>query len=535
MTFLPKKKNSLRLSIPIKVIVLTFVVYFILWGIGVVLDISNAVVSPIKIFGIEFHNIYTAVEILIVSMTATLGTHFFLDRPLAKLTDAMSKAEKGDFLIRAPIVSKDELGELAQRFNGMLTRITDLTANKIQADHDLMLANEQLKFRKSLEEKNTIIERTNRTLEQLVRNFSLIYEIGQEVNSIVDLDKLYAHIADTLKKYLKVQEFALLVFDEKGEELHVKIAHGFPDPDAILRTTFSKGEGITGQVAETGKKIYVKDTSRDHRFLNYKGERPPHTSSFLSVPLSYKSEVLGVINFARRGINTFTYQDVKMLSQVAVQIALALANSRLYTRTRELSVMDELTGINNRRHFQQMLQMEWKRAVRFKRDLSIIMVDVDYFKSYNDTFGHLRGDEVLRKIGQLLKRNLREVDTVARFGGEEFVLLLPDTDKRGAIAVAEKVRLMIADHKFIADEHGDARTITISLGVSSYPGDVIEMDDLIDRADIALYRAKEKGRNRTECYSAPGADREDELERPIPSLADQELARLEKRRPKTLQ
>ena len=204
---------------------------------------------------------------------------------------------------------------------------------------------------------------------------------------------------------------------------------------------------------------------------------------------------MGVINFARKGVGNFTHQDVKMMSLVSGQVALAIANSRLYTKTRELSVKDELTGINNRRHFQQMLQIEWKRAVRFQRKLSLTMIDVDHFKEYNDTFGHLQGDLALKTLGNILKKNLREVDTVARFGGEEFVLLLPDTDKHGAIAVAEKVRMLVQQSNFVTDKNEDTRLVTISAGIATYPDDVAEMDDLIDRADIALYRAKEKGRN----------------------------------------
>lgn len=534
MTDIFKENKGLRLSIPVKVVILTGFVYVLLWGFGLLIVRMGWVDFSTTVMGVSLGAIYIALEIFFIALSATLGTHFFLDRPLMNLARVMSRAEDGDFLVRAPVISNDELGRLARTFNRMLSKITDLTASKIQTDNDLMMAEEQLKFRKSIEEKNTVIERANRSLEQLVRNLSLIYEIGQEVNSIIDLDKLYANVTETLKKYLKIHEFAILIYDDKGEELHVKAAYGFKDQDAVFHTTFRKGEGVTGLVAETGKKIYTKDTSHDERFLHYKGEKPAVASSFLSVPLTYKDEVMGVINFARRGVGSFTFHDVKMLEQVAGQVALALANARLYTRTRELSVMDELTGINNRRHFHQMLQMEWKRAVRFKRNISLIMVDVDHFKSYNDTFGHLQGDEVLKKIGMLLKKNLREVDTVARFGGEEFVLLLPDTDKRGAVAVAEKVRMLVEAHVFATDDQTKTRQITISSGIATYPDDVAEMDDLIDHADIALYRAKEGGRNRTECYApADVADKEDassSADAPPPKTIIQE-----KRRPKILQ
>ncbi len=505
MSFVGSLKRVFRFTIPVKVVLLTGVVYLLTWTVGLFLAYVGVDFS-LKFFGIQLDHIYLAFEVFSISVAAAIGTHLFLDKPLSELTGAMAKAESGDFLIRAPQLSEDELGDLSRNFNRMLTRITDLAADNIQTDQDLKLVQDQLQLRNSLEEKNDIIQRTNDALEKLVRDLSLIYEIGQEVNSIIDLDNLYAKITDTLHRHLRIHEFAILIFDDRREELHVKAAYGFEDSEAILHTSFRKGEGITGLVAEVGRKIYIKDTSLDNRFLHYKGERPAKPSSFLSIPLVYKNDVMGVINFAREGRSSFNSQDVKKLSLVSGQIALAIANAQLYTRTRELSVRDELTGINNRRYFQQMLQMEWKRAVRFHRDISLIMLDVDHFKQYNDSFGHLQGDKVLKRIGGLLMKNLREVDTIARFGGEEFIMLLPDTDKQGAIVVAEKVRLLMEQEKFLNDSRGDTRRVTISVGVSTYPDDVGDMDDLIDHADIALYRAKENGRNRIECFLPPVDD-----------------------------
>lgn len=519
MRFIGSLKRIFQLTIPVKVVLLTGMAYVVVWATGVGLACLGVDFSS-EFFGVELGHMYLAFEVLSISIAAALGTHLFLDKPLSELTGAMAKAEAGDFLIRAPQLSEDELGDLSRNFNRMLTRITDLAANNIQTDQDLRVANEQLSLRNSLEEKNDIIQRTNGALEKLVRDLSLIYEIGQEVNSIIDLENLYAKITETLHKHLKIQEFAILIFDDRREELQVKAAYGFEDEEAILRTTFKKGEGITGLVAEVARKIYIKDTSREGRFLHYKGEEPTRPSSFLSIPLVYKDDVMGVINFARVGRSSFSSQDIKKLSLVSSQIALAIANAQLYTRTRELSVRDELTGINNRRYFQQMLQMEWKRAVRFHRTISLIMLDVDHFKMYNDTFGHLQGDKVLKRIGGLLKSNLREVDTVARFGGEEFIMLLPDTDKRGAIVVAEKVRLLMEGERFLTDDRDETRRVTISVGLSTYPDDVGDMDDLIDHADIALYRAKENGRNRIECFAPPTDEEEADEATEVVSLDD---------------
>lgn len=505
--------RSHYLSIPVKVMLLTGSTYIILWALGTIADASGFIDFSKRVFGIPFSYLWWTIKIMSVAVAATAGTHFFLDRPLRHLADVMGKAEEGDFLIRAPIVSNDEIGCLAENFNKMLAKITDLSANKIQTEHDLIVVQQELKFRATLEEKSRIIEQTNKNLEHLVKDLSLIYEIGQEVSSVIDLDELYSKITFTLKHHLKIEQFAVLVFDRNREELQIKAASGFEDNGKVLKTKFKRGEGISGIVAETGKKIYIRDTSQEKRFLHYKNKETKDRSSFLSIPLKYKGEILGVINFGRQGTSGFALSDVKMLTLVANQVSLSIANAALYTRTRELSVTDELTGTFNRRHFQHMLQMEWKRAVRFKRDLSVVMVDIDHFKEYNDTYLHVQGDVVLKTIGQLLKSNLREVDTVARFGGEEFILLLPDTDKHGAMAVAEKVRMLVESQKFVDDSGERTRTVTISCGVASYPDDVNEMDDLIDHADIALYTSKAGGRNRVTSYTAKDKEAKEAMEK----------------------
>ena len=518
------RKVGVRISIPVKVMLLTGIAYLATWSIGALLENRGLVDFSWTLFDVDLRYYFWGLQVIAAAAAATASTHFFLDRPLKRLVNAMAHAEEGDFLIRAPVLSRDELGDLSRSFNHMLSRLTDMAAHKIEAEHDLIVAQEELKYKKQIEEKSRIIERTNRTLEHLVKDLSLLYEIGQEVNSVIDLEMLYENITATLKKYLKISEFAILVYDENREDLIVKAASGFPDNEAIFRTSFKKGEGISGMVADTGKRIYVKDTGKEERFLHYKGERRVENASMLSAPLIFKNEVLGVINFGRPGINSFSFSDIKMLTLVAGHVALAIANARLYTKTRELSVKDELTQLYNRRHFQQMLHREWKGAVRFVRDLSLIMIDVDHFKIYNDTFGHPQGDIVLKQIGQILHRNLREVDTVARFGGEEFVLLLPDTDKHGAIAVAEKVRRLVEQHRFTTEGREAEHPITISAGIASYPDDVSEMDDLIDHADIALYRAKEGGRNQVVCFAAPSKPKKPPVVHHKPAAKEQPKA-----------
>lgn len=344
-----------------------------------------------------------------------------------------------------------------------------------------------------------------RPAAEVIQDLALLYEIGQGVSQTIDLQELLDRMTAVLSTHLDLREFAILLLDDDRKYLQVKAAYGFPDRARIHDMICHLGEGVSGEVARTGKPLYVRDTSRDDRYLHYHGEFQEE-GSLLSVPLHYKREVLGVANFGRGRVASFTENDLRIFGLVANQIALAIANARLYSKTRELAIRDDLTGLFNRRHFQEVLHIEWKRAVRFRRALTVLMIDVDFFKSFNDTHGHLFGDQVLRRIAELLHRNVREVDTLARFGGEEFVVLLPDTDRAGALHVAEKLRQLVERERFPIPGEDKHQALTISLGIAGYPDDAPQMDDLIDHADIALYDAKDSGRNRVVCYPTRSSD-----------------------------
>lgn len=493
--------GSLRISIPVKVFILTGLVYLITWFMGQFMQWFAGLDFSASIAGIALGNLYMFLQVVLVAITATFGSHLFLERPIKGLKEAIERAKGGDFLMRVPVNANDELGELTSDFNKMLSSLTDIYANRLQVEHDIKIAHADMQNARRFEQKSRVMEQVNKKLENTVKELSMIYEIGQEVASVVDLDTLYQKVTETLRKFLKITQFAIMVYDSDADELYVKSSYGFNDNDIMRHKSFKRGECIFGMAFEQKKNFYSKESANDSLMFLFDGSRFEASPSFLSIPLFYKGEVLGVVNFGRDGIDSFNDSDIRMLELVAAQIALALANASLYTKTRELSVKDELTGLYNRRHLHYMLGLEWKRAVRFRRDLSGIMVDIDHFKNYNDTCGHIKGDDVLRQVGEMLRNNLREVDTVARFGGEEFFLLLPDTDKHGAFAVAEKVRNLFEQKNFTLGNGTNPKRVTICAGVASYPEDVDEMEDLIDHADIALYRAKEEGRNRVVAYS----------------------------------
>jgi len=496
-----------HLSIPIKIVLMTVFFVVPVWLGSVYLVNFLGISWRDPVLGIPFKFFFWALQILTISLVFNFASYYFLDRPLRKLAKVMLAAEKGDFLVRSSLKHKDQLGQFGDSLNRMIAKVTDLSAHKIQTEQDLLIAQEELNLKKRLDEKKTLLEKTNQKLEHLVRDFSLLYDIGQQINQTVHIEELYSLVANAMRKELNLSNFSLMRWNRTRNCLEFKAMFGLEISKSMTEITFSPGEGIAGQVLNTGKEMYVPNCSRDHRFVAIEGLRME--GSLLVMPLQYKGDTLGVINFGRAGEDSFSAQEIQMLKLVSNQVALTMANAELYTKTQELSVTDELTQVYNRRHFQQVLQLEWKRASRFRRNLSVLMADVDFFKKVNDQFGHLIGDEILRQMGGLLKSCLREVDTVARFGGEEFVVLLPDTDKQGALAVAEKIRHLISTHSFGPETLGSQTpglqtlgSITVSVGISCYPDDANEMDELIDHADIALYEAKDRGRNLIAMYKS---------------------------------
>ncbi len=231
--------------------------------------------------------------------------------------------------------------------------------------------------------------------------------------------------------------------------------------------------------------------------------RTLNTNYFVTVPLKAKDKILGAILvdniFNKKPI---TKSDVRMLTMFANHAGLAIENSRLFEETVYLSSIDWLTNLWNYGRFQEALTLETRRAEIDETSLTLVMIDVDNFKNYNDTFGHLKGDAALREISRVLKNKSRKFDTAARYGGEEFAIIMPKTSKENARLFAERLRAEI-ENIYPADETpgGKDRCITISSGIATYPDDAETKDELVSRADLALYEAKRNGKNRACLYT----------------------------------
>ncbi len=223
---------------------------------------------------------------------------------------------------------------------------------------------------------------------------------------------------------------------------------------------------------------------------------------FVTVPLLAKGRVVGIMlvdNFYSK--RSITSDDIWKLTMFANQAGLAIENSQEFERTLILSNTDRLTGLWNYGYFQHQLNEELKRATRFNRQLSLLMIDIDFFKNFNDSFGHLEGDKLLQTLAAILRNSCREVDLVARYGGEEFAVVLPETFKEKAYSSAERIRKFTESYSSPDSNPESRKKITISIGVSSFPQDGGSAEALISCADKALYAAKKTGRNRICMYS----------------------------------
>jgi diguanylate cyclase (GGDEF)-like protein len=316
--------------------------------------------------------------------------------------------------------------------------------------------------------------------------------LSQRTDPSIGLEELYILIMNSCIKGTKADAGSLFIFDEKSKQLSLKTAWGLNEK--IIELIKKKGKEKL-QLWRQQKLPQPMISKEEGEFVSGNLKGVPEIETGICISLIGREEnLIGLITLHSKKKNRqFLDEEKRLFATFADYSSQAIENTMLYKSTQQLSITDGLTGLFNHRHFHEQLELEVNRAQRYDLNLSLIMIDLDHFKKFNDSYGHLEGDTLLRKIAQILKSSLRETDFVARYGGEEFAVILPETNKAGASFAAERVRKTINEQTF--GEVG--AKMTISLGVASYPDDACLRTDLIKKADEALYRAKKEGRNRT--------------------------------------
>ncbi|NCO52982.1 MAG: diguanylate cyclase [Deltaproteobacteria bacterium] len=420
--------------------------------------------------------------------------------PLKNLLDTIQLVAQGNLAARSNIPETSQLHELGDSFNQMLGELENLYRNRLAAEKSAALTQETLKYNNHLKKKNLEIEKINIQLKEQYQELSVLFQTSRSMTSTLDKNLLYEKIFTVFRESIPCERVIMLLY-QAGEEMLEVIKTSGINSSAAKGLAFKLGEGISGIVAASMQAIYSPDLSVDERNLSYKG-RWVSSGSLFSMPMVVQNTLIGVINLHSQKIDAFPTLVRQMAQAIADQAAISIENARLYEKTRSLSATDELTGLANRRQFNDFLQREWSQARRYHTQFALLMIDIDHFKFYNDANGHLNGDIALKKIAALLLQSTRGIDLVARFGGEEFVIMLPRADQRGALAVANKLCLAIEKEYFVGMEKSQPdNKITVSIGIACFPTDSTEIYDLLNLADEALYQAKERGRNSVLCWT----------------------------------
>ncbi len=310
-----------------------------------------------------------------------------------------------------------------------------------------------------------------------------------------DPDRLYDSIVE-FSSILTRTERVSLMLPEHGF-LRIKGVKGIDKGDA-KKIRMKVGTGVSGRVYKEGKPQIVTGKESGLPAQNKSNYR---TVSFVSMPLKLGDETIGVLNLTdKMDGQAFSEGDMKFLQNLAYFASIAVRGANCCSRFEELktlSVTDGLTGLFNRRYFDERLCEELHRGTRYNSFFSLAILDIDDFKLFNDTEGHLAGDEVLKAIRHIARESLRSIDVIARYGGEEFAVIMPETEREEAFTVAERTRKNIGEVMSGRWENFPPGNITVSIGISSFPSDGKDAATLIRRADKALYKAKVSGKNRT--------------------------------------
>lgn len=326
---------------------------------------------------------------------------------------------------------------------------------------------------------------------QRARQLEAINIIAQQSTAVMELEELLIRVCSVIQRAFQVSHVSLLLRDEG--DLVMRAHQGTLTPCFPPGGRFPATQDPWQQAISSNGTIMEKDlTSASESFRLFK-----ESASRLSIPMVSFGQTLGVLTLHSSQMNAFRDSDLQSLESVADICANSIQNAHYIERVKQLAYLDGLTGIFNRRFFELRIMEEIERARRYDTGMAVIMTDIDQFKRLNDEFGHLLGDEVLRQVSSIFHQQVRKIDVVCRYGGEEFALLLTQTTADQAMAVAEKLRRMVEMWQF----PGVPRTITISAGVAAFPVHGRTRDDIVRAADSGLYAAKQNGRNRV-CLGA---------------------------------
>ena len=330
----------------------------------------------------------------------------------------------------------------------------------------------------------------NEAADKELKKLTAIIRLHQSIGASLDMEKICRISVRELVDAMGCDICAIMLIKENK----VKVIAGKCLPKMLSETDIDAYAPALKQIISTKQDIVINDMARDAT----PGCVPRGWSvdSVICAPILVKEEVKGIIHLGFMEKNAFSQEGLELVRLMAKDISIALERSLLYSQTLDLSIRDGLTGCFNRRKFDTDIVAEIAEAKSYGEPISLLMVDIDWFKQYNDFHGHPKGDTLLKQIAHVLTANVRALDTVYRYGGEEFAILLPKTDKSNALLVAHRLQARMEKKRFEGEiKSQPKKKMTISIGLASFPADASTDNELIKAADSALYKAKQAGRN----------------------------------------
>jgi len=424
------------------------------------LEEAYASFTPVTEYAI-FYNRQLLDMLAASALLMFLAGFFLINRmvkPINDLRDASRRISIGDWSQRVPVRTHDEIGDMATSFNAMASGLEMAEKALLKSHSDL----------------------------------SVLYRISSTINGTVEMEEMLKGVLDAVTS---LEVFSLDkkggIFLVEGEEMRLVSHLGHPAEFLEAHKQMKVGACLCGLAARTGEVVVSCDSSTDERHTIRLPGMHPH--GHIIVPLKAKEKVTGVMYLYAAANTVYSEDKINLLTSIGNQLGIAIDNARFYKETKELALHDSLTGLANRRLMDVFLEKNFAGAKRTGTVFSVVMADIDYFKKYNDNNGHLAGDRLLAAVSGLISREAREMDLAVRYGGEEFLILLPDTGLAHAKNVAERVRAAVET----------SSTVTISLGVAVYDPGMKTPEEVIKAADTALYTAKETGRNRVVVFTRP--------------------------------
>lgn len=413
-------------------------------------------------------------------------------------------------MLVAPICFADEiLGVLLaadsgrERFTGKDKELLQVFASQIAVTlKNVLLFQEQSKIARELEEKNRMLETQSDVILRKSAQLVVMNEVSQQVNSSLELPEVLSLLARHAADSIGVNRGIVWLMDSQKIQLEAVAAYGL-SLDLLGQLSMFLPDIRRARFFQALSEQHAVELTEGQDVEVFQGVLKGilQVRSMLAVPLLLKHQAIGLLVVDdTRETHDFLEDEVALVSAIANQAVLAIENARLYLQVKEQAITDGLTSLYNHRYFQLRFAEEYAHCRRYGNDLSLIMMDIDHFKHYNDTYGHIAGDLALKEIAGLTRASVRENDIVARYGGEEIVIILPMTPLEGAKIVAERIRSAVQECKFLGDMNIPQVSITVSLGVSSYAARHENRELLLQEADMALYAAKEAGRNRVMVY-----------------------------------